>query len=72
MNILEPVLPRTQHTAHCTVHTAHCTLQVVETTKSLLESNPSLPYLVYNLEALANNKAIDGALKQVDTEIQFY
>merc|ERR1712106_964271 len=33
--------------------------------KALLEANPSLPYLVYHLEAFANNKAVDGALKQV-------
>merc|ERR1719394_1884748 len=39
--------------------------EVVKTTVALLEANPNLPYLVYNLEALANNKAIDGALKQV-------
>jgi hypothetical protein len=40
--------------------------EVVSTTVALLGANPSLPYLVYNLQALANNKAIDGALKQVD------
>jgi len=39
--------------------------EVVEITKSLLKSNPNLPYLVYNLDAFANNKALDGALKQV-------
>ena len=39
--------------------------EVVETAKALLEANPSLPYLVYHLEAFANNKAVDGALKQV-------
>jgi len=39
--------------------------EVVETTKSLLQANTSLPYLVYKLDALANNKAVDGALKQV-------
>jgi len=39
--------------------------EVVKTTVALLEANPKVPYLVYNLEALANNKAIDGALKQV-------
>merc|ERR1711892_1408195 len=39
--------------------------EVVETAKALLGANPSLPYLVYHLEAFANNKAVDGALKQV-------
>jgi len=39
--------------------------EVVETAKALLEANPSLPYLVYHLKAFANNKAVDGALKQV-------
>ena len=39
--------------------------EVVTTTVSLLETNPSVPYLCYNLQALASNKAIDGALKQV-------
>jgi len=39
--------------------------EIVETAKALLEANPSLPYLVYHLEAFANNKAVDGALKQV-------
>ena len=41
--------------------------EAVEIAKALLESNPSLPYLVNYLEAFAttNNKAVDGALKQV-------
>ena len=39
--------------------------EVVESAKVLLKSNPNLPYLVHNLEAFANNKAVDGALKQV-------
>eukprot|EP00092_Neocalanus_flemingeri_P029292 GFUD01031804.1.p1 GENE.GFUD01031804.1~~GFUD01031804.1.p1 ORF type:complete len:1403 (+),score=482.68 GFUD01031804.1:67-4275(+) len=39
--------------------------EVVETAKALLEANPALPYLIYHLEAFANNKAVDGALKQV-------
>lgn len=39
--------------------------EVVNTTVALLGANPGLPYLVYNLQALANNKAVDGALKQV-------
>merc|ERR1719219_2076415 len=39
--------------------------EVVEHAKTLLKSNPNLPYLVYNLEAFASNKAVDGALKQV-------
>merc|ERR1719219_2461710 len=38
---------------------------VVENAKVLLKSNPNLPYLVYNLEAFASNKAVDGALKEL-------
>lgn len=38
---------------------------VIEAAKQLLEANPGLPYLVAELQAYANNKAIDGALKQV-------
>eukprot|EP00088_Acartia_fossae_P048117 TRINITY_DN5241_c0_g1_i1.p1 TRINITY_DN5241_c0_g1~~TRINITY_DN5241_c0_g1_i1.p1 ORF type:complete len:1381 (+),score=416.02 TRINITY_DN5241_c0_g1_i1:46-4188(+) len=38
---------------------------VVEAAKSLLEANKDLPYMVAELQAYANNKAIDGALKQV-------
>ncbi len=41
--------------------------QVVDKTKSLLSANPDLPYLVYRLDACAQNKALDGALKQVST-----
>ena len=32
----------------------------------VVSTTVALPYPVYNLQALANNKAIDGALKQVD------
>ena len=39
--------------------------EVVEHAKALLKANPGLPYLVYNLHAFANNKAVDSALKQV-------
>ena len=39
--------------------------EVVEATKVLLAANPGLTYLVHNLAALADNKAVDGALKQV-------
>ena len=39
--------------------------EVVEVTKALLAGNPNLPYLVYELNAFASNKALDGALKQV-------
>jgi len=39
--------------------------EVVEVTKALLTANPNLPYLVYELNAFAQNKAVDGALKQV-------
>merc|ERR1719347_1071763 len=38
---------------------------VVDIIKGLLSTTPALPYLVYNLEAFANNKAVDGALKQI-------
>ncbi|XP_023323002.1 alanine--tRNA ligase, cytoplasmic isoform X2 [Eurytemora carolleeae] len=38
---------------------------VVEAAKAILTGNPGLPYLVCELQAYANNKAIDGALKQV-------
>lgn len=38
---------------------------VVEAAKVILNSNPNLPYLVCELGAYANNKAVDGALKQV-------
>lgn len=38
---------------------------VVEAIKGILAANPGLPYLVCELEAYANNKAVDGALKQV-------
>jgi len=39
--------------------------EIVETTKDILTANPNLPYLVTELHAFANNKALDGALKQV-------
>jgi len=39
--------------------------EVVDTTKALLAANPGLPFLVYRLNACAQNKALDGALKQV-------
>ena len=39
--------------------------EVAETAKALLLANPSIPFLVYELNAYAQNKALDGALKQV-------
>ncbi|XP_059084265.1 alanine--tRNA ligase, cytoplasmic-like isoform X2 [Tigriopus californicus] len=38
---------------------------VVDFSKALLTLNPHLPYLVYELNACAQNKVLDGALKQV-------
>ncbi len=38
---------------------------MVEKAKALLTNNPNLPYLIYHLNACAQNKALDGALKQV-------
>jgi len=39
--------------------------EAVESAKALLAANPDLPYLIYRLNACAQNKALDGALKQV-------
>ena len=39
--------------------------EVVESAKVLLNENPNLPLLVYEFKAFAQNKALDGALKQV-------
>ncbi len=39
--------------------------EVVEKAKTILNANKDLPFLVYELNALAQNKALDGALKQV-------
>ena len=39
--------------------------EVAETTKVILTANPSIPFLVLELNAYAQNKALDGALKQV-------
>lgn len=41
--------------------------EVVDKAKAVLVANPDLPYLVYQLDACAQNKALDGALKQVGT-----
>jgi hypothetical protein len=38
---------------------------VADTAKSILQANPGLPFLVYDFNAYAQNKALDGALKQV-------
>ncbi|CAM6032224.1 unnamed protein product, partial [Sphagnum compactum] len=38
---------------------------VVEKAKEIAEANPNAPYLVYQLEAYNNTKALDSALKQV-------
>jgi len=39
--------------------------QVAETSKALIEANKDSPYIVFELDAFAQNKALDGALKQV-------
>ena len=39
--------------------------EVVEEAKSLLNGQPNLPLLVYEFKAYAQNKALDGCLKQV-------
>ena len=39
--------------------------EVAETAKAVLAANPSIPFLVYEFNAYAQNKALDGALKQV-------
>jgi alanyl-tRNA synthetase len=44
---------------------AGVTNDVVELAKTILTSNPNLPFLVYEFNAFAQNKALDGALKQV-------
>ncbi len=39
--------------------------QVVDSAKALIEANKDSPYIVFELDAYAQNKALDGALKQV-------
>ena len=39
--------------------------EVVDLAKSLLTSNPNMPLFVYEFQAYAQNKALDGCLKQV-------
>ena len=38
---------------------------VADTAKAILQANPGLPFLVHDFNAYAQNKALDGALKQV-------
>ena len=46
-------------------HKAKVLLDVIEDAKQLIESNKGIPYLISELNAYAQNKALDGALKQV-------
>ena len=46
-------------------HKAKVLLDVVEDAKQLIELNKGIPYLISELDAYAQNKALDGALKQV-------
>ena len=39
--------------------------EVVESAKTLLNANPNLPFLVHEFKAFSENKALDGAFKQV-------
>ena len=39
--------------------------EVVESAKTILNANPNLPFLVYEFKAFSENKALDGAFKQV-------
>jgi len=39
--------------------------EIVETAKALCNANKEVPFIVYELNAFAQNKALDGALKQV-------
>merc|ERR1719419_1488856 len=39
--------------------------EIVETAKALCNANKEAPFIVYELNAYAQNKALDGALKQV-------
>ena len=39
--------------------------EIVEYSKKLIEMNKEIPYMVIELDAYAQNKALDGALKQV-------
>ena len=39
--------------------------EVVEYAKQLVELNKGVPYMICELDAFAQNKALDGALKQV-------
>ena len=40
-------------------------VKVVEDAKKLIQANKDIPYIIYELDAYAQNKALDGALKQV-------
>ena len=46
--------------------------EVAETAKAVLAANPSIPFLVYEFNAYAQNKALDGALKQVWIVLMLY
>lgn len=46
--------------------------EVAETAKAVLAANPSIPFLVYEFNAYAQNKALDGALKQVWIFLMLY
>jgi len=39
--------------------------EVVDLSKSILTQNPNMPFFVYEFNAFAQNKALDGCLKQV-------
>ena len=39
--------------------------EVVESAKTLFNANPNLPFLVHEFKAFSENKALDGAFKQV-------
>ena len=46
--------------------------EVADAAKAMLQANPNLPYLVHEFNnAYAQNKALDGALKQVSKVVTF-
>jgi len=46
--------------------------EVADAAKAMLQANPNLPYLVHEFNnAYAQNKALDGALKQVNKVVYF-
>ncbi len=47
--------------------------EVADAAKAMLQANPNLPYLVHEFNnAYAQNKALDGALKQVSNDILIF